>query len=109
MQEQLPKVAKYLLKPIHSTRSALLSTKKFEGLSADLQKVLREAAYSAGEVYSRLFRTISNPDLEKLTNELGVTFVDDPTLSRSEGHGKHLQGMGSFDYFSRVVEMIKGL
>lgn len=106
-------VAKYLVKSdTFPQRSALIiNKKKFEGLSADLQKALREAAYSAGEVYSKAVQDNFESDLEKLTNELGVTFVDDldlePFRKAMESIYKEWEASGYFE--PGVVEMIKGL
>lgn len=55
----------------------IFSKKKFNSLPEDLQNILYEAAYEAGELYSQLVRDKYNEDIAFLKEELGVTYNEE--------------------------------
>ncbi len=71
--------AKYLTKTdsFPQRYALIMNADKFKALPEDLQAILREAAYSAGALYSEKVESDWESDLQSLIDEQGVTWVDD--------------------------------
>jgi len=106
-------VAKYLIKTdSFPQRFALIMNKaKFDRLSPENQQILREAAYAAGEEYSRIVEENFEKDLEYMEKEMGVTFVGDMDLEPFREAMKTLyQEWEDNGYFEKgIVEKIEAL
>lgn len=71
----------YTLTHSMQQRSALVMNKaKFDSMPEDLQQLLRQAAYDAGDEFSRLVEEAAAADKQTLIEEYGATFIEDMDL-----------------------------
>ena len=106
-------VAKYLTKTdsFPQRYALIMNSDKFNSLPEDLQQVLREAAYAAGDLYSKTVESDWQTDLDYMINEGGVTWVDDLDLAPfREAMTKLYAEWEDSGYFEKgVIEKIKAM
>lgn len=82
VSDSFGEVAKYYtLTHSMQQRAAFVMTKsKFDSMPEDLQQLLRQAAYDAGDEFSRLVEETAEADKQTLIEEYGATFIEDMDL-----------------------------
>lgn len=106
-------VAKYItrMNSYPQRYQIIMNTDTFNELSEDLQKVVREATYKAGEEFSKIVQEKLDEDIDYLQQEHGVEYYDEidlaPFEKTMEELYKKLEKQGEIE--EGIIEKIKDL